>query len=245
MHARLFIPPASKPPLLIWFHSGGFHRGSTDHADHDQIAQEFAKFRIATAFVEYRLQTPIEALSRQSQQLMPMLRADAETNDFGLNDFLTGPGAIGALESSVMFFKWLEQVGPKHGLTGPIMLGGSSAGAITVLNTLSLAPHLGIKLPPIQSAFVMSGAFAYPSFFTPRATPILAQHRPTDTKVPIQSIRAYARQSGPICTLIERDRIPHGGLKFYPKEQLSVAVARMVSFAQGNGVPGYESDWIC
>ena len=49
------------------------------------------------------------------------------------------------------------------------MLGGSSAGAITVLNTLFLAPHLGIKLPRISTAFVMSARYLAASENTSRA----------------------------------------------------------------------------
>ena len=241
MHARLFLPERTAPPLLIWFHSGGFHRGSIEHPEHEAFAQEFAARGLATAFVEYRLQTPKGSLSTESQNLLPDLVADANAQDFGLKPFLYGSGAIGAVENAIVFLQWLHQIGPQHGLTGPLLIGGSSAGAMTVLNMLSLAPHLGIKLPTIHAAFAMSGAFAYPSFFTPSPTPILAVHRPNDHKVPVESIRAYARQARETCMLIERPRHPHGGLKFYPKEQLTVAVDRMIGFAQGNGVSGFAN----
>ncbi|MEL7115274.1 MAG: hypothetical protein AAGP08_06710 [Pseudomonadota bacterium] len=234
LSARLFLPDRAQAPLLIWLHAGGFRTGNIDHPRHPLIAEAFAAHGIATACVEYRLRCPRRALSEQSKALFPRLRADAAAQDYGLRSILTGAAAIGAMESVILFLKWRAEQGKRHGLGNRTLLGGSSAGAITVLNTLVLAPHLGIRLPRIEAACVQSGAFAYPSFASDNRTPILAVHNPNDPRVPIASIRAFAART-PACTLIESSRQPHGSLSHARKEPLSTAVARVITFARENG----------
>ena len=204
LRARLFTPPAQDHPhpLLIWLHSGGFRTGSIDHTVHGKMGRAIGQHGYAMAFIEYRLRSKPDNLSLQSQQLLPKLQAEVQAHDFGINPFFTGPAAISAVEDCVLFLTWLKQQGHKHNLGGRLLMGGSSAGAITVLNTLFLAKHLGIGLPHIATAFVMSGAFAYPSFYAPNRTRILAQHSGHDPRVPITSIRHFADLAADHCTLL-------------------------------------------
>lgn len=234
LHARLFLPPtASLPhPLLIWLHAGGFRRGKISHPAHSTIARHFSRHGVATAFIEYRLRTQIQNLSQQSQSLVPDLLADVEQFDFAIQPFFTGPAAISAVEDCIVFFQWLDQKRDIFGLGRQVMLGGSSSGAITVLNTLFLAPHLGIGLPQVTAAFVLSGAFAYPSFYSPNITRILAQHRPTDHKVPIASIRHFAKIAKRQCTLLEDQNHAHGGYRLNRGETDLQAIDRLMQFAR-------------
>jgi dienelactone hydrolase len=234
LHARLFLPNRTPGPhpLLIWLHSGGFRSGGIDHPVHARMGQDFACHGLATAFVEYRLRTKAANLSTQSQALLPDLQADAARFDCGLDPYFTGPAAIAAAEDCIVFFQWLDAHGARHGLGRRVLLGGSSAGAITVLNTLFLAPHLGIGLPHVPAAFVMSGAFAYPSFYAPNATRILAQHGPADSRIPVGSIRTFADLARAQCTLLEDPRQSHGGLRRNRAETPAAAVARLAEFAK-------------
>jgi len=235
LRARIILPTVGTAPhpLLIWMHSGGFRTGTIDHPNHTEMATEFARYGVAMAFIEYRLKTPLQNLSKQSQNLQPRLDAISAQGDFGMPDGLSGTAALAAAEDCILFLLWLAKHGASHGLGGELMLGGSSAGAITVLNTLFLAPHLGIKLPRISTAFVMSGAFVYPELYAPTPTRILAQHRESDRKVPIASIRHFAEIAASQCTLQEHLDHPHGGLKLTPREPLANAVNRLMQFAWG------------
>ena len=235
LRARLFVPDVATKaaPLLIWMHSGGFRGGTIDHPNHTEMAGEFAQYGVATSFIEYRLKTPLEFLSKQSQKLQPKLDAINARGAFGMPDGLSGTAALAAAEDCILFLMWLSKHGIEHGVGREIMLGGSSAGAITVLNTLFLAPHLGIRLPRISAAFVMSGAFVYPELYAPTRTRILAQHRESDPKVPIASIRHFAKIAASQCSLQEHLDHPHGGLKLWPREPLPSAVNRFMRFAWG------------
>ena len=238
LRVRLFTPPAQNHPhpLLIWLHSGGFRTGSIDHTVHGKIGRAIGQHGYAMAFIEYRLRSKPTNLSLQSQQLLPKLLADRERHDFGINPFFTGPAAISAVEDCVLFLSWLQQQGHKHNLGGRLLIGGSSAGAITVLNTLFLARHLGIGLPHIATAFVMSGAFAYPSFFAPNRTRILAQHSEHDPRVPIDSIRHFSRKAANQCTLLEHPDHSHGDLRLIRAEDRLDAIRRFVAFDRGQTV---------
>ena len=235
LRMRLFTPPVQDHPhpLLIWLHSGGFRTGTIEHSAHGKIGQAFGQHGYACAFIEYRLRTELTNLSLQSQELLADLVDDAQQNDFGINPFFTGPAAISAVEDCVIFLSWLAQHGHKHNLGGRLLMGGSSAGAITVLNTLFLAKHLGIGLPRIATAFVMSGAFAYPSFYEPNRTRVLAQHSAHDKRVPIGSIRHFAMDAGQQCTLLEHPDHRHGDLRLTQAEDRIDAIARMVAFDRG------------
>ncbi len=235
LHARLILPPDcdAPHPLLIWFHSGGFRTGSIEHTAHGNIGTLFAQRGIATAFVQYRLKTPREALSRQTQSLFDDLQEDVDTYDFRLNPFFTGPAGLAPMEDGFVFFQWLGQHGAKYGLANRLMLGGSSAGAITALNLLFLPRHLGITLPRISSAFVMSGAFAYPSFYEAVPTRILMQHSPQDTRVSITSIRHFSVMARTHSSLLEHPLNVHGDLRLTRAETREAAIDRLIRFDQG------------
>ena len=234
LRARMFLPPEhdAPHPLLIWFHSGGFRKGSIEHVAHGNIGSLFAQRGIATAFVQYRLSTPREALSRQTQSLLDDLQEDVDTYDFCLNPFFTGPAGLAPMEDGFVFFQWLGQHGAKYGLANRLMLGGSSAGAITALNLLFLPRHLGVTLPRISSAFVMSGAFAYPSFYETVPTRILAHHSPQDARVPIPSIRHFSVMAAAHCTLQEHPENVHGDLRLTRAETREAAIDRLIRFDQ-------------
>ena len=105
-----------------------------------------------------------------------------------------------------------------------------SASAITVLNTLFLSSHLGIRLPRVASAFVFSGAFAYPPFYNPNQTRIPAVHSEHDPKVAVASIRRFAVEASGQCHLVESLRHIHCDLRLTPDETRDDALKRIVQF---------------
>ena len=213
--ARIFRPDdADGPvPILVWFHAGGFRSGDIEAGGHGRIARLMARNGYGCAFVSYRLRCQAEHLDPRVQALLPDLLADARLKSPDLNPAFVGAAAMGAMEDGLSFLDCLSVHGKAHGLSDRIVLGGSSAGAITVLNMLHLAPHIGRTLPPISSAAVMSGAFAYPSFYSPITTPVLAIHGRNETQISPLSIRGYSYLAGDGCTLIEHAAHQHGGIQ--------------------------------
>ena len=69
------------------------------------------------------------------------------------------------MEDCAAFFTWLNLNGEAYKLSDHLLLGGSFAGAMTVLNLLFIGPYLDLNLPDIATGIALSGAFAYPSFY--------------------------------------------------------------------------------
>jgi glycosyl transferase family 2 len=244
LQAKLFMPDGAEGavPLLVWLHAGGFRTGDIEAAGHNRIARIMGRQGYACAFVQYRLRGRTEDLSAASQALLPDLIADAEAHFPDINPAFTGARALAAVEDAAAFFGWVQNNAAAHGLSGRYLLGGGSAGAMTVLNLLSLAPHLGIALPEIPTAIVLSGAFAYPSFFTPSSTRILAIHGTNEAQIPPASMRAYAYRNHNTCTLLEDIGHQHGDPRITRHETLRKAVRRFVQFDRGARIASARTD---
>lgn len=236
LQAKIFRPTdATGPlPLLIWFHSGAFHAGTIENMNHDRMAMRFTDRGIACAFVQYRLRANPEDLSEASQKLLPALKADADHNMPEIRPNMVGARAIAALEDGAAFLNWIDKNKEEQNFSGRYILGGSSAGGLTVLNLLNVAPHLGIKLPSISSAILMSGGFAYPSFTSQCDTPVLALHGSRDHQIPVTPIRHYASDPKNNCTLLEDLDHGHGDLRNDKQEPLWQAVERIIKFDKGD-----------
>ena len=240
-----FFHPGEKSdalPLLVWLHAGGFRTGDIESNGHTRVARNFAKHGYACAFVEYRLRSRVQDLSSEAQKLLPELINDAQTHSANVNPDFVGARAISAVEDAGRFFDWLKTRHKTYDLNGHFLLGGSSAGAMTVLNLLSLAPRLKIDLPEIPTALVLSGAFAYPSFFSASQTRILALHGTDELQIPATSIRAYAYNKASNCTLIEDAAHQHGDPRITRAEPLRRAVRRFVDFDKGGKLKAGRTD---
>jgi len=242
LRLRLFTPDAAPgssadaaeaPPLLVWLHSGGFFSGSPDARPHIRIAHHMARQGYATAFLQYRLKTEAAQLLPTTQARLPDLIADAEAAGETMRPYFYGPAALAVVEDCAAFFDWLTPRRAELGLGARTLLGGSSAGAISVLNTLFLATSLGLVLPPIATAVVLSGGFAYPGFYQPNDTRILALHGTDERQIPVTSIRRFAHQAAAQCTLIEDDAHEHGDFRLDRDEALRTAIRRIARFDRG------------
>lgn len=229
--ADLFRPAGGGPAdLLTWLHSGGFRTGSRQHRKHALIAAEFARHGIATAFIDYRLARPPAVLRRRTAARLPALVAEAEAAGEEMHPTFYGPRALAVVEDCCAFLAHAAERASELGLSGRMLLGGSSAGAISALNTVYLAAFLGIDRPAIASVFAFSGGFAYPGRLAPTGTRILAVHAPGDRRVPIGSIRRLADRTPDPMLLVEAPAQRHGEPTLRPREPLAAAVARMVAF---------------
>jgi hypothetical protein len=223
-------PPAD---LLVWMHSGGFRTGSRQHRSHAVIARRFALQGIATAFIDYRLARPPAVLHAASASLLPALQADARAAGEEMPDSFWGPRALAVVEDACAFMRYAKTRTTDWNLSGKFIVGGSSAGAISALNTLWLPQFMALDRPPISTVFAFSGGFAYPSFRHATGARIYALHNPTDSRVPISSIRRLAARTGPHddpVTLIEDARNIHGDFCITPQEPVRDAIRRIAAF---------------
>lgn len=231
--ADVTLPDGPPSDLMVWMHSGGFRTGSRLHRNHAVIARRFALHGIATAFIDYRLARPPAVLGDTTAAMLPALQADATAAGEEMTDSFWGPRPLAVVEDACAFLQHAERQTKAWNISGKFILAGSSAGAISALNTLWLPAYLGLTRPQITTVFAFSGGFAYPSFRHPTGARILALHNPTDARVPISSIRRLAARttnSDDPVTLIEDSQNNHGDLRVTPQEPVRAAVARLTAF---------------
>jgi hypothetical protein len=223
-------PPAD---LLVWMHSGGFRTGSRQHGSHAVIARRFALQGIATAFIDYRLARPPAVLRPASDAVLPALQADARTAGEEMPESFWGARPLAVVEDACAFMRYAQTQADDWNLSGKFLVGGSSAGAISALNTLWLPQFMGLERPAISTVLAFSGGFAYPSFRHTTGARIYALHNPADTRVPISSIRRLAARTGnsddPV-TLIEDPHNIHGDFCVTPQESVRDAIKRIAAF---------------
>lgn len=232
LYADLCLPPDRDRPadLLTWLHSGGFRTGSRQHRNHARIAAEFARHGYATAFIDYRLARPPAVLRRRTAAALGPLVAEAEAAGEEMHPTFYGPRALAVVEDCCAFLSLAATRGADLGLSGRMLLAGSSAGAISALNTLYLPAVLGLDRPPVATVLAFSGGFAYPSRLAATGARILALHAPGDARVPVTSIRRLAARTPDPMLLIEAEAQRHGEPTLHPGEPLAEAVARLVAF---------------
>lgn len=229
--ADLYRPAGDDPAdLLTWLHSGGFRTGSRQHRKHALIAAELARHGIATAFIDYRLARPPAVLRSETAARLYALVAEAEAAGEEMHPTFYGVRALAVVEDCCAFLAHAAAHAAEYGLSGRMLLGGSSAGAISALNTLYLPGHLGLERPGIATVFAFSGGFAYPGRLAPTGARILAVHAPGDARVPVSSIRRLAAHTPDPMLLVEAEDQRHGELTLRPGETLAAAVARLVAF---------------
>ena len=229
----LFLPDTKGPfPLLIWMHSGDFRNGSRDHPDHSLIAAEFASHGYAMAAIDYRLARPQAALTPSVAASCEGLIAEAVASGEEMHKTFYGPRPLGVVEDCCAFLNHIHGRRAEFHLSGRYLLGGSSAGAISALNTLYLPSRIGLSRPGISTVFAFSGGFPYTPSLSETGARIFATHNPGDVKMPISSMRRFAETTRDICMLVECDVLVHGDLTLDPQEPLSAAVARCVTFDQ-------------
>lgn len=224
---------AGPSPVLVWLHSGGFRTGRISHKNHRALARWLTASNISVAFPEYRLNSLREDLETTIQQGMDALEGYAHP-DFPEN--FRGAAAMAALEDTIAFLSWFEARRDQYEFSGPIVLGGSSAGAITALNVAYLAPLLGMTSQKLGGVISCSGGYAYslrPNVVSP---PVLAIHNPEDNRVPSQPIIDLANEDSAVSLLLSEEN-DHGSWNLSRTEPRRKAFGRLIgTIRQFSGV---------
>lgn len=230
LHAEIYLPgDAPGPfPVLVWFHSGAFRTGRYDAWTHRAMARWLTGQGIAVAVPEYRLAAVRQDLSPAVQAKMPDLLARRAR---GFRRDLSQARSLAALEDSVRFLAWLEARRAQYGLAGPVVLGGSSAGAINAFNIAFTAPFLGLERPRPGGILSYSGGYAYPSLYRPATVPVLAAHNPDDARVSIDTIRRL-KAMDPEIALIETSGQAHGETRLFHGESRQTTYLRIAGHVQ-------------
>ncbi|MFD2173545.1 alpha/beta hydrolase [Rhodobacter lacus] len=227
----LYTPKTGRDwPVLIWLHSGGFTTGTRQAFSHPVVAGHFVRHGYAVAVPDYRLHRQNPLITPQTRALMRKALAETAATEDPMRPLFQRSRAFAVLEDCAALLAWLATEGGPRGLGRQITWGGSSAGAISALNALYLLPELAPSPFAVRSAVVSSGGFAYGSLARPDIAPALALHGPTDSRVPIGSIRALKARLGTALTLIESDSLLHGEIALTPDESFGTAVERLVAF---------------
>lgn len=184
---------------------------------------------ISVAFPEYRLGAAPRDIEDDTRARMQALE-DKAHQDFPVR--FRREEAMAALEDGAAASRWLEARRTALKIAGPIVLAGSSAGAITALNLLYLAPELGWDLPPIGGVLAISGGFAFPGLSGLSDRPVLALHNPDDDRVPATPIMALAKQRDAVSLVLSREQM-HGDFRLSPNERKGDAFDRLTRTVHG------------
>lgn len=241
LEVDIFQPEMEGPfDLLVWMHSGGFRSGSRTHRAHTQLAEAFGTHGIATAFIDYRLARPKAVLTDAVAGRVDQLIAEAVASGEEMTETFYGPRPLAVVEDCCAFLRRAEEWADELRLSSRYLLGGSSSGAISALNTLYLAGPLGLERPEISTILSFSGGFAYTPSLHPTGARIMAMHNAADEKVPISSIRRLAQTTLDPMVLIESEESRHGDLRVASEESLENAVARCVAFDQAADINEFD-----
>jgi len=241
LEADIFQPEGEGPfDLLVWMHSGGFRSGSRSHRAHARMAGAFGAHGIAMAFIDYRLARPKAILSDAVAGRVNALIAEAEASGEEMTETFYGPRPLAVVEDCCAFLRRAEEWAEELRLSSRYLLGGSSSGAISALNTLYLAGPLGLERPEISTILSFSGGFAYTPSLHPTGARIMALHNAADEKIPISSIRRLAETTPDPMLLIESEESGHGDLAVAPEEPLETSVARCVAFDRAADIHAFD-----
>lgn len=224
LKATVYMPrPGGRPPpLLVWFHGGGFEGGRHDQLQIRRLARQLTIEGFALATPEYRLGATAGDLSDETQARLPEL----ERLPVAGEPWMAGAAAIAAAEDAARFLEWIDGERAGLGFAGRPVLGGSGAGAVTAFNAAYLAPYLGLKRPEPGGILSYSGGFAWPDLYAPGKYPVFALHNPFDDRLGIGSVRALS-QLDPELELIEAWEQEHGLLRVHPHETKPITFGRI------------------
>ncbi|MEM8539031.1 MAG: alpha/beta hydrolase [Pseudomonadota bacterium] len=204
----IYAPPETEKsgPVLIWFHAGGFNSGSIQAPGHRALARWLNGRGMTLIVPQYRINSERQDLS---PQIEPRLK---ELNKHRLEGFrkgLSGVRSLAAFEDGIAALRWVKKNEKELCISGQIVMGGSSAGAIIALNIVHTAHFLGVDVPPVGGVISYSGGYPYPGLYHQAAVPVFAVHNPNDDRVDINSIRQLARRDAAV-KLIEAPEQEHG-----------------------------------
>ena len=201
---RPAVRPAGRAPAIVWLHGGGFHAGT--RAKMLPYARFFARRGWVAATIDYRLRT----------------RAEVRRHGFAIGERDAGQDAEAAISH-------LRRNASALGIDpARIVIGGSSAGAITALNVAARGRA------PVRAAISFAGQ-AHAADFGPGDPPLLLVHGDRDLSIPLaraQETCAAAQAAGVRCDL---QRVP-GAAHHTLLAQKAANARRAAAWLRGLGV---------
>jgi acetyl esterase/lipase len=182
-------PPPDGWPAAVLIHGGGFRNGSRSQSQFATWATELASRGIAAVSIDYRLAGD-----------EPIVTGDE------INDYFTGLPAAGtptgrlmavsqgaAMEDAIAAARWLIGQGADP---DRLIIGGSSAGAITALNAAYLPDDIGAEAPEFAAVLdLWGGITATPGDATamdPGDPPVWIVHGTADETVSFEHATTIA-----------------------------------------------------
>jgi len=174
-------------PVIIGIHGGGFELGNKKDPNWQKIASDLNKEGYSVILIDYRLVRDKPILSDRTKKLAVDFSYEKNTLDFFERDQIIA--SLAAVEDVIASFRWLEENYEKYNLDKEdVVLAGSSAGAVTALNTgyyLSIVENdLSIKLKGVINLW--GGTYLDGKKFN---LPVFIVHGEDDKTAPIKYSR--------------------------------------------------------
>ncbi len=215
---------------MVMLHSGGFRGAHREKLAHQRLAEDCLELGYALAVPDYRVKTDNPAINEISVKLEPILKKEFKKQNLEAQNTFTGALPLAALEDAHRFLNWYKDNYDKLGLEEQVLLAGSSAGAITVMNVLYLSSEYNFDLKQIQSCFAASGAFYYDPKRAISSIPVLVYHGPNDDKIRWDSACSLSEKKGSGITLKTHTRYVHGRPKLSRIETVKDGLTRIFEF---------------
>ncbi len=174
LHVDMYLPQDAPQSLLVYFHGGGFHSGNYNSEKHTPFFEYMARHGHAVATGQYRLL---------------MAGVDRENGDTDWVAKRMQQANIAAVNDMRRLVAWIYRNYPALAQI-PLVLGGSSAGAVTALNT-SLWPAdkfledgvVALRKPPEAVMSLAGGCRQFVDLDIGRLRALLCFHGSADPTV--------------------------------------------------------------
>jgi acetyl esterase/lipase len=212
------IDPANKPPLVVWFHGGGWRGGSKDHCIMAWLATE----NFAVASVEFRsvLQWPFPNNIHDCKAAIRWLRANADKYDYDARRIGTSGASAGghlaAIIGTSAEVKFLEgKIGDHLDQSSRVQAVIDMAGVASIPDWATtprgLSLILGIPFSENNGVAALGELFSADTHVTSDDPPILIMHGDNDKVVPLKQSQDFYESCKRARLDATLEIIPRGG----------------------------------
>lgn len=171
----------AKRPAIVWIHGGGFFTGNRDGMG--DVAAEWARRGYVTLSISYRLDPGNKCQQVQDGTITDPVQLETETARCQRAIFAAQNDAFSALG-------WLRRHAAEFKVdTSRLVVGGSSAGAVTAVNVAQRGNVTGEAVPvgkSVRAALAMSGCQYDPASIDAKDAPIAMIASGGDISVPYE-----------------------------------------------------------
>ncbi len=223
----LFLPGKTRrpSPLLVWLGADILTSKTSKPAGNRVLAGWLTREGVAMAVPSVRSKAQRSDVPDMVIETLPDIEAH---RDGTVPPELSSFSALAVTSDICALLRWVEAEGLDYGLSGKVVLAGSSAGAAMAFNAAVVAPHLGLDRPEPAGVISYTGSCAWPGLYAKGRLRTLALHNPSDRRVGIGPVRKMA-QNDPAFELYECIEQAHGSLGFWPQEAPQDACNRILA----------------